>query len=121
VSSLRPGYIEPVLNRAIASLSSEDREFISRRVFAVQTQWGDIKTERFNSLWPTHLYLNRYGLNDGVLMTDGQKLPEGFGTNLGIFNVDHLSLLKESTNDMVSKKNEAFSRALIREIVTSDR
>jgi pimeloyl-ACP methyl ester carboxylesterase len=81
------------------NISPSDHQLFKERVFFVRSK-TTLKKARF-ALKPSALFLNHYYYafdNDGLLITIQQKVP-GFGTDLGVYDADHMDLLSRSKSN----------------------
>ena len=97
------------------TLKASDKQKFTDKVYFVRSQ-SDFKSTS-PRLKAGYAYLARYmnGFhNDGILLTSHQRV-KGYGTDLGILQADHLSLL--GTNAKSPKESIHFFRALVQRLM----
>lgn len=124
LNSLRADVSHEVFDKALTQLKNIGLyDDISRSVFYVRgTQ--TIRGGMAPVIVPTHLYLNKFGPNDGLVNVE-QQLIYAFGNDLGIMNADHAELFIHTgihvygeilLNATRAKRIKSFTRALMRSL-----
>ena len=61
-------------------LSSSRRQIISDHFYSVESLYQEPETMNSYFLWAPYIYLKQFfGPNDGVLLTESERFPKGFG------------------------------------------
>jgi hypothetical protein len=121
--SFLPEVLRPVFADALSKLSIEEKITLKKSFFYVRLQMSD--TDLTSPLYFGHTYMSLLhfgdGPNDGLIPTENEKLidedGEVFGTDLGVMNGDHNSLLSNSPFKKTVNYRQTFFETLIRDIL----
>jgi hypothetical protein len=111
IESLRTDVARETFAAALGRLSPEQREKVSARVAFARGEAAP--GQMALQLRPFGHYLQRHGLNDGMVTADDQRIA-GFGTDLGVIpGADHVALMVSGwLSNQPASYRRAFTRAL---------